>query len=143
MSDVEKALRALVSDRRDSADSKELIGALAKLVNESQQRDYDPAGAKKLEPLREALDIFRLEHTFEVGDIVRWKNGMKNRRKPAYGEPAIVIEFDRNISVRLNDKGPETPYFREPLNLQLGLLDDDGDFVVYHFDSRRFEPWAN
>jgi hypothetical protein len=33
-------------------------------------------------------------------------------------------------------------YYREPLDLLLGILHRDGDFLVYHFDSRRFQPYA-
>ena len=37
-----------------------------------------------------------------------------------------------------NDSG--SPYFREPLDIVLGFVDGDGDFITYHFDSRRFAP---
>jgi len=37
-----------------------------------------------------------------------------------------------------NDSG--SPYFREPLDIVLGFLNGDGDFITYHFDSRRFAP---
>ena len=36
-------------------------------------------------------------------------------------------------------------YYREPLDLVLGVIWDKdpgrGDFVTFHFDSRRFQPW--
>jgi len=117
--------------------------AIEKKVKESKHSPHLPLGAKKLDLLREAFTTFQLENTFKVGDIVRWKNGMKNRLRPAYSEPAIVIEFNSSKPALLNEKGSETPYFREPLDLQLGLLDKDGDFVIYYFDSRRFQPWSN
>ena len=36
-----------------------------------------------------------------------------------------------------------TPYYREPLDVVLGLTDEDGDFLCFHFDSRRFEPFES
>lgn len=30
--------------------------------------------------------------------------------------------------------------FREPLEVVLGFVDSNGDFITYHFDSRRFAP---
>ncbi len=33
-----------------------------------------------------------------------------------------------------------SPYYREPLDLVLALLDDNSDLVLYHYDKRRFEP---
>ena len=33
-----------------------------------------------------------------------------------------------------------TPYFNEPLDLILGLIDEEGDFAIFYYDKRRFEP---
>ena len=33
-----------------------------------------------------------------------------------------------------------SPYFGEPLNLVLAILDSDGDFLEFRYDGRRFEP---
>jgi len=47
----------------------------------------------------------------------------------------------------LRDHHPEagSTYFREPLDLVLGLVWDEtparGELVTFHFDSRRFQPW--
>jgi len=77
------------------------------------------------------------EEAFKPGDLVQWKLGLKNKRKPAEGELAVVVEvlpspiFDAH-------KGASVAYFREPLDIRLGILDEDGDFIIYHFDSRRF-----
>lgn len=79
--------------------------------------------------------------SFSVGDLVTWKPLLKNRVRPAYDEPAIVIEV-LDKTVRNTEADPSSTYFREPLDIVLGLLDDDGEIVVYHFDSRRFEHAA-
>ena len=80
---------------------------------------------------------------FKPGQIVQWKPGMQNRRCPKYGEPAIVMEV-LNPAVFDNDVNSHgSNMFREPLNLVLGIVDSDGDFLCWHYDGRRFEVLAD
>lgn len=81
----------------------------------------------------------RVEHTFEPGDLVRFKDGLRNRRRPDDDEVAVVVEHLPEPVVD-GEEGSGSPYFREPLDLIVGLIDDDGDFVTFHLDSRRMEP---
>lgn len=54
---------------------------------------------------------------------------------------------DPQTAPLLLDSDTETgsTYYREPLDLVLGLFLDEGehrgDFLSWHFDGRRFEPW--
>jgi hypothetical protein len=76
---------------------------------------------------------------FHPGQIVQWKPGMRNRRIPVDGEPAIVMEV---LNPPVFDMRPEmegSNLFREPLTLVLGLSDKNGDFLTFHYDGRRFE----
>ena len=81
---------------------------------------------------------YQKHHNFQPGQIVRWKAGMKNKKRPAYGEPAIVVEA---LTSPVFDPEQEagSAYFREPLDIILGVIDVDGDFSLWHFDSKRFE----
>ncbi|MFP4077132.1 MAG: hypothetical protein ACLFTD_11735 [Halochromatium sp.] len=84
------------------------------------------------------------QQPFKPGDLVCWKPGLRNRRVPAYGTPAVVLEvLDPPIADSERESG--SAYFREPLSLVLGLFWDQdpgrGDFVIFHFDGRRFEVW--
>jgi hypothetical protein len=49
------------------------------------------------EDLIERLTLLRKELLREVdfsdGDIVQWKDGLRNRAYPAYGEPVVVVEI--------------------------------------------------
>jgi len=75
---------------------------------------------------------------FRVGDLVMWKDGMRNRRLPAYGQVVIVSAvFD---SVRYGpEKSSGSPYFREPETIKIAFVDDDdGEFVEYCMDKQRF-----
>jgi hypothetical protein len=78
-------------------------------------------------------DRMRREEQFRPGDIVRWKVGLRNRRYPIEDEPAVVVE------VLAEPVFDQDAYFREPLNIALGLVMDDNEFVVFYFDARRFE----
>ncbi len=80
------------------------------------------------------------ERTLRPGMLATWKPGLKNRRFPAYGQPAIVVE---RLSAPILDHETEAgmTYYREPLDVLLGILHQEGDFLVYHFDSRRFQPY--
>jgi hypothetical protein len=95
--------------------------------------------------LRERFATLSTRHRFKPGDLVGWKPGLRNRKVPSYGAPAIVIEV---LDEPVLDKGEESgsTYYREPHDLILGVLWDRdpgrGDFVTFHFDSRRFQPWV-
>ena len=66
-----------------------------------------------------------------------WKDGCQNRKRPKAGEFAVVVNVLDN-PVFGDEKSSGSPYFREPLDVALMLIDDDGDFTIYHFDKRRF-----
>ena len=94
--------------------------------------------------LLERYALLNQQHPFKPGDLVCWKPGLKNRRLPAYGTPAVVLEvLDPAILDTEQESG--STYFREALSLVLGLFWDRepgrGDFVAFHFDGRRFEAW--
>jgi hypothetical protein len=91
----------------------------------------------KLMELAERLDHF---HSFAKGQFVKWKPGLKNRKFPDYGEPAIVTAV---LPSPIFDPGEPTagsPYFQEPLTFVLGTYRDD-EFLEFRLDSRRFEPF--
>jgi hypothetical protein len=80
-------------------------------------------------------------HTFKRGQLVQWKKGLKNKVTPGYGEPVIVIETLDQPILDQHDKGSGSAYFREPLTLVAGEIDHEGDFLCFHYDGRRFEPY--
>lgn len=84
--------------------------------------------------------LFVRSHSFREGQLVQWKPGLKNRRRPAYDEPVVVVNVLEESVVSTKSESSST-YFREPLDLILGFLDEDREFVTYYFDSRRMEPF--
>lgn len=97
---------------------------------------YGSAYKDKLSKARS--DFYLDEGMIRPGQFVEWKPGLKNKRKPEYHQPVIVMEL---LDEPIYDKRAEagSPYFREPLDIILGFFDSDDDFVAYHFDSRRFK----
>jgi hypothetical protein len=92
--------------------------------------------------LRARAATFDVVHNFQRGDLVQWKAGMKNRIKPDLGQPAIVMEV---LAEPLFHAGaqPGSQLFREPLDILLGIINsEDGAFLIFHFDKRRFEPFS-
>lgn len=89
--------------------------------------------------LEKRLNVFLQEHSFKKAQIVKWKNGLRNKRYPFENQPAIVVDILNPPLINEEDSG--TPYFREPMDILLGFIHEDGDFDVLHYDSRRFEPY--
>ena len=88
-----------------------------------------------MQTLKQAFETFNQKNTFKPGDIVEWKPGMKHKRSDG---PFIVVEvLDEPVVDAVAEAG--SAYFREPLDLRLGTF-VDGDFVIFHYDSRRMQP---
>lgn len=95
--------------------------------------------------LRERYRLFIQPQRFAPGDLAAWKPGLKNKRIPRYGHPAVVIEVLATPVLDREDAAGST-YFREPLDVVLGLLLDEGpargELMTFHYDSRRLQPWT-
>lgn len=137
-----------MTDKDRPLSSRELMSRIG-LTDEIPPELFEEAALDDLDGdltgvLRERFALLRKAYRFKPNDLVTWKPGLKNRRAPAYGIPAIVISvLDEPLFDTEQESG--STYFREPLDLVLGLLWDcdpgRGDFVTFHFDSRRFQPW--
>ena len=87
--------------------------------------------------LRERLTSLLAQECFQPGDLVQWKAGLKNKRLPKQDQLGVVVEM-LPAPVTDEDKSSGGSYFMEPLDMKVGLIDEDGDFVIFHYDSRRF-----
>lgn len=118
----------------------DILRALLTQAPEEKSKSARPPRSiqEKVPALKEALLTYLRPPSLQVGDIVVWKSGMKNKKRPEYNDPAIIVEvLDEPIIDK--DESTASPYFREKLDVRLALLDEDSDFVFYHFDSHRFE----
>ena len=94
------------------------------------------AMAAILKELAERLDV---PNSFEKGQIVSWKPGLKNRMFPEDGEPAIVTSVLPTPVFDLTETSAASPYFQEALTLVIGVFRDD-DLLEFRVDGRRFMP---
>jgi hypothetical protein len=130
----------------DSADSiRRILAERDRQKEELEWVNADPQSlAKRADTLRNLYQtlINGDERKITVGSLVVWKDGLRNRQRPRYCEPAVVIEIHEPDGGVLFDQEPNSgsQYFREPLTIQVGLLDDAGDLVMYFCDKRRFRP---
>ena len=127
-------------------EDKQLASKLLSLIASQSDVETQPMTPKRAKEraatLTELFELFSTTSKFQPGMLVKWKPGLSNKKKPAYEEPCIVIEMlDPPVLGSTDESG--SAYFREPLDLVAAFLDDDGDFVVFHFDSRRFMPVSN
>ena len=118
-------------------DRLELIDRMAATGDGSSTRS-PPAEAERLRSVHES---YLRRHDFEAGQLVQWKTGLRNKRLPTHGQPAIVIDV-LGEAVLNTAEPPDSPYFREPLDVIVGVLDGEQDMAFFHIDSRRLEPAA-
>jgi len=117
-----------------------LLALLKETVQEDEDDSEEIYDDAHLQKLKDSYAFMLKSHSFSEGQVVKWKAGLRNRKLPRENQPAIVWEILCEPIVQ-NDQDTGTPYFRERLDIALALLDKEGDFIVYHYDSRRFEPF--
>lgn len=129
------ASRQFAADRDDVTESV-IANVLARRTGRDaivDVKDYE----RRLE---RAYDSLNQRHMFSVGQLVRWKPDLRNALRPRYNEPAIIVSLiDPPVFDGTSDSG--SPYFRRPLDIVLGILDDEDEFLTYYFESQRFEPY--
>lgn len=107
----------------------------------SEQEDNTPMSDAIAKGQRSALqELYRgycLNVDFKVGEIIEWKSGLKNRRYPTYGQPAIVVEVIEDPLINTCDDSG-SPYFQEPLDILIGFIINN-EFLFYHADKKRFK----
>jgi hypothetical protein len=114
----------------------ELIESLTAVGPTESSSPTDPA------QLREAWERYHEPAGVNVGDLVVWKAGLRSRRLPQYGQPAIVHEVLEEPLV--NRREPvDSPYFMERLDVVVGVLDGEGDLVFVFLDSHRLTRAAD
>lgn len=124
-------LRQVAADGTNEQRLEALLAALKGDNNSDHNVKQDIAG------LRKAQALYQTRYTFKPGDIVEWKPGLKNKR----GDGPFVVIDKLVVPVLDNEDGAGSPYFQEKLDIILGHVGSDGDFMMYHYDSNRMQPY--
>lgn len=133
-------LASLISDNRSESDVKdEKMEIIKELLKRQKVSRSNITIEDKTELLKKRFNAFTEINEFVVGDLVKWKPGLRNKGTIEYDEVAIVVEV-LDPPIYDEEKGAGSPYYREPLNLVLAFLDSDNDFITFHTDKRRFMP---
>jgi len=95
---------------------------------------------KYVADLRERKKSFETSPTFKPGDVIVWKEGMSNKNIPEYDIPGIVIN---NFYPALQDHDTEvvSTYYNDILDIQVGFITKENEFIIFAHDSRRFKVY--
>lgn len=105
--------------------------------NNEEDKNY---GEEYISHLKATHSTLLKKEIFEVGQIVKWKKDLKNKRLPYMNQPAIVVSvLDEPIISK--EEESSSPYFLETLDIILGIIIDEDTFLTFYYDSRRFEAY--
>jgi hypothetical protein len=130
-----------VARRLAGADPAQMSKFVDSLVERRLRERERLARPEMHQRLRSLYELLTTNHTFSPGELVKWKHGLKNKRRPDYDIPVVVLALV-HPPVNDHEQNAGSAYFREPLDLVIGIMDDDDELDGYHVDSRRFEPFA-
>jgi hypothetical protein len=120
------------------------LSALMQAIASQQGEDGETKATSKATPetlarLKELCASINNKQEFKVGDFVRQKSGLDNKKGPRFGGASIVTRLlEQPVFNAKEESG--NPYFGEQLDMVIGELSEDGILLEFHVDSRRFEP---
>jgi hypothetical protein len=92
----------------------------------------------QFERLRELSKLYLEEPgDFKPGDLVEYKPGLRNTRRPRYNEAAIVLEIQPGQLDPEHEAG--SPYYKAPSDMRISVL-NGRKILCYWVDRRRFRP---
>lgn len=90
---------------------------------------------RRMETLRKVSATYVKPAKLKVGQTVRWKEGLASALVPVKGEHAVVLGFPDEVV----SGDADARHNAEVLDVQIGAIDDGGNFVTFLADSRRLE----
>lgn len=107
------------------------------------QSSEEPEGPKilleaEIDLLRSNLKDFNKKHDFRLGMIVRQKSNFY--RLPSDNGISIVVDMLPDLIINEKEETGST-YYRDRYDMLIGSWSSaTGAFLIFHVDSRRFEP---
>ena len=119
-----------------------LNGLLGEVIREEERLRSERSVADKnvrndTEYIRKIVAGFNPIDGLRPGDVVVWKDDMKNLKWPHYEDPIVVVEVFDEPRRFVGDSG--SPHWTDRYDFSAGWFNERGEFVVYAFDSRRFK----
>lgn len=118
----------------------ELLALVEQLADDRLREESRMRSSDYRQRLSSLFDALMAETRFASGELAEWKPGLKNKRRPPYSAPVVVIEHLEE-AVITSDQGSGSTYFREPLDLIVGMVDEEDELVTFYVDSRRFRRY--
>jgi hypothetical protein len=101
-----------------------------------------PQSPKRLKlAYHEIMDALPARYRMQPGDLVTWKPGFRYRDAPHYEQPCIVIRLLEEPLVSEVTSPNGSIVLLETADIEVGLHNDEGDFMVFILDSRRLTHW--
>jgi hypothetical protein len=124
----------------NEAGKKDQKSAKLSLISNDEAHIHDTTALSDRDVLAAKVALLLDCHSFAVGDLVKWKDGLQNRLNPDSGQPAIVTRvLAEPVYDSESDSG--SPLFREPLTIVVAFMAEDR-LRELHLDARRFEPYC-
>lgn len=95
--------------------------------------------AGEIECLRDALAAFQRVERLEPGMIVRQKPACTHYVEHSDNKLGIVVALLPSAIIK-EDGDPTTSSYRQPMDMVVGIWHPEGKFLLFHVDSRRYEP---
>ena len=116
---------------------------LEQMSNQGNQENHPKLTyGEEVAALRESLAAHNTKHHFEPGMLVRQKPAARVYQDLSPNQVGIVVEVLAEPIVDTS-RPSGSPHYRERMDMIVGERAPNGDFLLMHVDSRRFEPIAN
>lgn len=118
-----------------------LFGVLHDSIRENSEEEKPKRSKADTVPLlNKAYSALVTKHTFHLGQLVEIKPETRHT-KPLYGDVGIVTKiYPEPISEAERSSG--SIHFNEQLDMVIAYVDEDGDLLERHVDSRRIQPYV-
>lgn len=120
---------------------KDLLKSFFKAI--LNEEEISSKGEKVQEVLPDLLTELRRTYEDKIelrpGDLIQWKNKLKNRKLPKYGDPAIVMEVLESPVLNTHGNVGDSN-FNEACDIKIGMYIED-TFVMFYVDGHRFQKY--
>jgi len=104
----------------------------------ADDKDEQETGSISTDELVKLAARYLEPNEFRTGDMVVWKDGMKNKMRPAYGQPVVVVEL---INLRNTSEHYGSQHWGQPETIRCAFVDNDGEFLTFPCDGNRFKHY--